>query len=208
MMKQSTIKLGVITPPHYADPLLTTIGLAYLKFGRIEQHLDFLLQSTNNARYVTGAIAKYPDTSFRLKCELFRRIYARHPSFKVVHHIARPVLIGLKKANKSRNRLVHSNVQGFTKGPPTAILAKIVRFQGHDLKLYDGNWTLKSLQNYSTLLDFLSEDLNRISALTMTEAFRQSLGIKLSRTQRVALWSRDRLRRLPRLRIHKPNALD
>ena len=62
-------------------PLLGVLGLAYLNFGRLEQTLDFLLQYTNDSRLVTGALPKYPDTSFRLKTKLFTSLYAKHPAF-------------------------------------------------------------------------------------------------------------------------------
>src|SRR4249920_130324 len=113
------ISLGPIKDvPPYAEPLVAAIGLAYMNWGRVEQHLDFLLQHTNDARFATGEIAKYPNTSFRLKSALFKQIYAQHPHFKIVHHIAGPVCKGLKKANESRVRMVHSNFQAFDPGPP------------------------------------------------------------------------------------------
>lgn len=206
-MPSATIQLDIIkNVPPYADPLIRAIGLAYLKFGRIEQHMDFLLQSVNDARFVTGEIPRYPDTSFRLRCALFKKIYAQHPHFAIVHHIAGPVFIGLKKANKSRNRLVHSNIQGFAPGPPPSILAIIAKFNGRDLRTWNGNWTLAEIEEYGVLLDHLSDDLGKISHLTMNDAFRQSLEKDLSRTERVILWFRDRLRRLPRLRIERPNS--
>ncbi|HZQ14380.1 MAG TPA: hypothetical protein VFB31_16375 [Pseudolabrys sp.] len=193
--------------PSYAEPLVRSIGLAYLRFGRLEQHLDFLLQSINDPRLVTGAIPKYPDTSFRLRVKLFKERFAQHPRFAHVHHIANPVVVGLRKANRSRVRLVHSNIQGFDEGPPPAIRCKIAKFVGRDVKTWDGNWTLQNLEDFNTLLVHLSDDLGKISALTMNEGFRQSLEKELSRTERATLWIQDRLRRMPRLRIERSGSL-
>ena len=124
-MPDLTIQLGPIKDiPPYAEPLVTAIGIAYMNWGRVEQHLDFLLQHTNDARLVTGEIAKYPTTSFRRKCALFKEIYAHHPRFKSVHDIARPVCVGLKKAGECRVRMVHSNFRSFDPGPPPTIQAR------------------------------------------------------------------------------------
>jgi hypothetical protein len=191
------ISLGPIKDvPPYAEPLVTAIGLTYLNWGRMEQHLEFLLQHTNDPRFITGQIPKFPDTSFRLKSTLFKKNYAQHPSFKIVHHIARPVCTGLKKANQSRVRMVHSNFQRFSEGPPPTIEVTIVKFKGRDLHPLHGTWTLEAIQHFNELLCFLSTDLAKISALTMTEDFRQSLEKELSRTQRASLWVRDLLSRL------------
>jgi hypothetical protein len=203
-MPDLVIGLGpIVDVPPYAEPLVRTIGSAYLNWGRLEQHLDFLLQHTNDARFVTGEIAKYPDTSFRLKSAHFKRIYAQHPRFKAVHHIAGPVCTGLKKANQSRVRMVHSNFQSFDPGPPPTMRVAIVRFKGADLHPFHGTWSLEALQQFNQLLCWLSADLATISSVVMTEDFRRSLEKELSQTQKAFLWGRRLLSRLPRLRIDR-----
>ncbi len=205
-MAGTTINLIPIEEiPPYAEPIVRAIGLAHLSWGRLEQHLDILLSAVNNDRYVTGA-APPPKISFRLKSKRFKQLYAKHPSFKIVHDIAGPVCDGLKKANISRVRLTHSNVQSFSPGPPATINVRITNFSGPDLRTKDGAWTLQEIENFNSLLTLLSTDFSRISELTMNEAFRKSLKKELSQIQRAKLWVSDRLRRLPRLRIDKPSS--
>jgi hypothetical protein len=199
-MPEVTVSLAPIKDvPPYATPLVTALGLAYLNWGRMEQHLELLLQHANEPRFVTGQVAKFPDTSFRLKSALFKKIYAEHPAFKRVHSLAAGVCVGLKKANVSRVRMVHSNFQEFAPGPPSAMEVTILKFKGRDLHPFHGTWTLEAIEHFNELLCRLSDDMGKISALTMNDAFRQSLEKELSRIQRAKLWARHLLSRLPRL---------
>ncbi|MCP4329994.1 MAG: hypothetical protein GY791_16325 [Alphaproteobacteria bacterium] len=176
-MPETIINLEPINEiPTYAEPIIRAIGIGHLSWGKLEQHLDILLNAVSNERYVTGA-TQLPKTSFRLKAKLFKQIYAEHPNFKVVHQIAGPVCDGLKKANTSRVRLTHSNVQGFSPGPPAAISVRITDFNGPDLRTKDGSWTLQDIEDFVSLLSHLSTDFGKISKLTMNEAFRKSLEI-------------------------------
>ena len=202
---QKHIELGAIE--HGTEdviPLLGALGLSYLNFGRLEQTLDFLLQYTNDARLVTGKINKFPDTSFRLKTKLFTNLFVKHPHFHEFHEAAKSIVVGLKKANQSRVRLVHSNFQGFDTGPPLAMKAVLAKWKGTDLQTFDGNWTFQAISDFNTLLCHLNNDLAAFAERAMTPEFLQSLEIPLSRTQRAILALHRRLSRLPRLRIERP----
>jgi hypothetical protein len=201
---QKHIELGAIE--HGTEdviPLLGALGLAYLNFGRLEQTLDFLLQYTNDPRLVTGQIPRFPDTSFRLKTKLFASLYVKHPRFHEFHEQAKYIVIGLRKANLSRVRLVHANFQGFDVGPPLAIKAVITKWKGADLQTWDGNWTFEAIKDFNILLCHLNNDLAQIITRVMTPDFLQSLERPLSRTQRAILALHRRLNRLPRLRIER-----
>ncbi len=197
------IKLGAIrTWPTYAPPMLAALGMVYLNWGRLEQTLEFLLHFLNDPRFVTGKMPKVPDTSFRLKTALFKKIYTKHPHFAPFHKMVRPICAGLKKANQSRVRMVHSNFQGFEKGPPITMAVTIAKFARYDLQTFHGTWTLEAITDFNELLCHLNEDLAKIASVTMTEEFRQSLERPLSRTQRCFLWLHRLLTRrwLPRKR--------
>ncbi|MCW0220328.1 MAG: hypothetical protein OJI67_18525 [Prosthecobacter sp.] len=199
------IELGAIeSGPEQGLPLITALGLAYLNWGRLEQTLEFLLRYTDDPRLVTGGVPRFPDTSFRLKLKLFKNLYTKHTHFKEFHESARLIAVGLKKANDSRVRLVHSNFQGFTDDPHPAIKAVIAKWKGPDLQTFDGTWTFQAIRDFNTLLCHLNNDLAAITARVMTPDFLQSLEIPLSRTDRAILALRRRLSRLPRLRIERP----
>ena len=139
-MNDDEIHLGpIVEVPPYAQPIVYALGLAAINWGKMEQHLELLLQYLNDERLLTGKVAKFPDTSFRLKSALFKKWFAQHPLFESVHHLARPICLGLRKANKSRVRITHSNVQGFTEGPPPRVHVRILKFEGTDLKTFDGD---------------------------------------------------------------------
>lgn len=166
--------------------------------------MDFLLQYTNDTRLVTGKVPKFPDTSFRLKTKLFSNLYVKHPRFHEFHEAAKYIVIGLRKANKSRVNLVHSNFQGFDVGPPLAMKAVLAKWSsGSDLQIFDGNWNFQGLKDFNTLLCHLNNDLAKFAERVMAPDFLASLEKPLSRTQRAVLAVRRRLGRLPRLRIER-----
>lgn len=199
------IELGAIEyGPEEGLPLITALGLAYLNWGRLEQTLEFLLRYTDDARLVTGAVPKFPDTSFRFKMKLFKKLYVNHPRFEQFREAAKAIVIGLKKANESRVRVVHCNFQGFDLGPPQAMKAVIVKYKNADLQTFDGTWTFQALREFNQLLCFLNNDLAAIAAKVMTPEFLQTLEIPLSRTDKAILALRRQLSRLPRLRIERP----
>lgn len=185
-------------------PVLGALALAYLNFGRLEQTLDILLQYTNDPRLVTGSIPRFPDTSFRLKTKLFAELYVKHPRFHEFHDHAKYIVMGLRKANRSRVNLIHSNFQDFEIGPPRAIKAVITKWKGADMMTWDGTWTFHAIKDFNELLCHLNDDLAQIVTRVITPGFLQSLEIPLSRTQRAILALRRRLSRLPRLRVERP----
>ncbi|MBN8982775.1 MAG: hypothetical protein J0I29_16100 [Rhizobiales bacterium] len=199
------IELGAIEyGPEDGLPFITALGLAYLNWGRMEQTLEFLLRYTDDPRLATGAVPKFPDTSFRFKVKLFKKLYVKHPRFSQFHEAAESIVVGLKKANESRVRVVHCNFQGFDPGPPQAMKAVIVKYKGSDLQTLDGTWTFQALQEFNQLLCFLNNDLAAITAKVITPEFLQSLERPLSQTERAILAIRRILSRLPRLRIERP----
>ena len=113
--------------PDFVEEIVRAWGLAAINWGRMEQTLELLLVQVNSPEYKTSEAAPVPTTSFRLKVEKFERIFAKHPLMSAVHHIAKPVCIGLKKANKSRIPLTHCSVKNFDAGPPGTVQIQTIK---------------------------------------------------------------------------------
>ncbi len=174
-MAELTINVGGIrNVPAYAEPIIRAIGIASINWGRMEQHLVFLLQFLRDERFDMD-IPKIPDMSFQVKRELFQKLYGNHPKLAQFHEFSKGVSIGLKKANESRVNIVHCNVQSFSEGPPLTVHAKIVKFKGRDAYPADGEWTLGTIEEFNSLLCALSDDLVRLTGEVMSPEFRQSL---------------------------------
>jgi hypothetical protein len=161
--------------PSYAEPIVFAIGLAAINWGKMDQHLEYLLRHIDDADYITGKIERFPDTSFRIKSQLFKKWYAKHEYFRAVHHIAKPVCLGLKKANASRILIFHSNIQGFFPGPPAQVEVFASEAEGDTLKTFTGLWTAQDINEFTALVCQLSDDLSQISQAVMHEDFRKSL---------------------------------
>lgn len=187
-----------------ALPILGALGLAYLNFGRLEQALEFLLRYTNDSRLVTGEITRFPDVSFQLKVKLFKKIYVKHPRFKDFHEASKNIIIGLRKANESRVRLVHSNFQGFELTPTLAMKAVIVKWEGADLKTFEGTWTFQALKDFNTLICHLNNDIAALAVKVINPDFLKSLEKPMTLRERAIFAVRLRLSRLPRVRIERP----
>jgi len=82
---------------------------------------------------------------------------------------------GLKKANVSRVRMFHSNVQGFSEGPPATMDVLITKFRGESAWTFTGSWTGEDIEHFGELTCRLNDDLTHISYLTLNEDFQQSL---------------------------------
>jgi hypothetical protein len=175
--------------PDFVERFVRAFGLATINWGRMEQLLELLLRIADDPTYNTSESGRFPTTSFRLKAEKFERIYAKHPSFTAVHHIAGPVCIGLKRANKSRVLLIHCAVHNFDAGPPATVRVQTIKGKGPDLiQTFSGTWSLDTVEAISNLLYRLWHDLETIARITSTPEFRQSLRRELSRTQRAWIW--------------------
>jgi hypothetical protein len=196
--------LPIRVVPSYGEPIVSALGLATINWGKMEQHLEILLQYLNDERFDIGPVPKFPDTSFRLKSDLFKKWYARHPKLAACHELAGGICIGLKKANKDRVLLTHSNAQSFSEGPPPTMAVKVLKFHGRELRPYNALVTIPALERFNTLLCDLSDDLTKLSMIVMSAEFRQSLGRDLSRTQRASLLARHILRRLRRRVAYLP----
>lgn len=177
--------------PAFVDRHIRAFGLASINWGRMEQLLEILLRIADDPSYISSEAGRFPTTSFRLKVEKFERIYAKHPSFAIVHHIAQPVCKGLKKANRSRILLTHCAVQNFHAGPPSTVHVQTIKGRGPDLiQTFHGTWPIQKVEDISELLNHLWLDLRTIAKMTSTTEFRQSLGKELSRTQKASVWLR------------------
>jgi hypothetical protein len=181
--------------PDFVEEIVRAWGLAAINWGRMEQTLELLLVQVNSPEYKTSEDAGVPTTSFRLKVEKFERIFAKHPLMSAVHHIAKPVCIGLKKANKSRIPLTHCSVKNFDAGPPGTVQIQTIKRRGDLVYTSKGVWTARELTDLSVLLLQIWGDFQKIIHIIDTDDFRQSLRKELSRTQRALIRGR-------RLRSH------
>jgi len=186
--------------PDFVERFVRAFGLATINWGRMEQLLELLLRIADDPIYNTSESGRFPTTSFRLKAEKFEQIYANHPSFAAVHHIARPVCVGLKRANKSRVLLIHCSVQNFDAGPPATVRVQTIKGRGPEfIQTFSGTWPIDKVEEISDLLYGLWHDLQAIAQVTSTAEFRQSLRRELSRTQRAWVWCRRHRARLRHL---------
>jgi hypothetical protein len=162
--------------PDFVERFVRAFGLATINWGRMEQLLELLLRIADDPTYNTSEAGRFPTSSFRLKAEKFERIYANHPSFAAVHQIARPVCLGLKKANKSRILLIHCAVQNFDAGPPATVRVQTIKGRGPEfIQTLSGMWPIDKVEEVSVLLDRLWHDLQAIAQTISTPEFRRSL---------------------------------
>jgi hypothetical protein len=162
--------------PDYALPIVIAVGVAAINWGKLDLHLEMLLRHIDDKDYVTGGFASFPDISFRIKAQLFEKWYAKHPHFQPVHAIARPMCRGLRSANKSRVRLFHSNVEGFSPGPPPVMNIRIMKaLPDGSLEISNGSWAAEDIFNFCELLAHLCDGLTKISRVVLNDTFRQSL---------------------------------
>jgi hypothetical protein len=185
--------------PDHAVPIVFAFGQAAINWGRMEQHLEMLLLIVNRQDYKLEYEARFPKTSFRLKTKLFERWYVNDPHFASIHSLAFPVFKALKKANKSRLLLTHSNVVEFLPGPPVMVKVSILKTKGDLIFQSYGQWTEQQIDDVNPLLCALASDLVRIGQITGNEAFQKSLRKELSEIQKVILWGRRRLYHLQHL---------
>jgi hypothetical protein len=185
--------------PDFVEEIVRAWGLAAINWGRMEQTLELLLLQVNSSEYKTSEAAPVPNTSFRLKVEKFERTFAKHPLMSAVHHIARPVCIGLKKANKSRIRLTHCSVKNFDAGPPGTVQIQIIKARADVIHTSTGAWNARELTELAVLLLKIWDDFQKIIQIIDTDDFRQSLRKELSRTQRALIWGRQLRTRWRRL---------
>jgi hypothetical protein len=148
--------------PHFVERYVRAFGLATINWGRMEQLLELLLRIADDPTYNTSEAGRFPTTSFRLKAEKFERIYANHPSFAAVHHIAKPVCVGLRTANKSRVLLIHCAVQNFDAGPPATVQVQTIKGKGPEfIQTLSGTWPIHKVEEINDLLNRGGHDGSR-----------------------------------------------
>jgi hypothetical protein len=108
-------------PPAFAEPIIRAYGLAALRWGRLEQHLDALLLTVNKEAHGPAVFRDMPNTSFRMKLDLFHDWFVKDRRFVQFHERARRLKTSLKQAARDRQVLFHSNCDGFEEGPPPAL---------------------------------------------------------------------------------------
>jgi hypothetical protein len=175
--------IGFKSVPPYAQSLVEALGLAAINWGKLEQQLDMLLLAVNRPEYARAKFRETPNTSFKMKIELFEKWYVKDPRFKNVASRAKLLVPTLRKVSADRQMLFHSNVQEFVDGNPPSIRTLHLRAKGEDVTLSKGNWTEKQIRYFAESVARFSEGMATISQETMNERFRQSLEIVEPQTQ-------------------------
>src|SRR4051794_31127676 len=83
-------------PPSYAVPLVGAIGLAALRWGRIEQHLHALLLSINKEEFGPPQFRPVPNAAFEQKMKLFDLWFVDDPRFVRLHSRAKKLSASLR----------------------------------------------------------------------------------------------------------------
>lgn len=164
-------------PPAYALPLITAIGLALLHWGRLEQQIDVLLISVNKDDHSAEKYRPTPNSSFRIKCDLFERWFAKDSRFIEHHDKAKRLLKAFRLANDDRTLLVHSNVQEFREGPPHVMVVRNLKIEGpdQDLRISRAEWTEEHVLGFAKSVSGLNHGLYTISEKVLTREFLESL---------------------------------
>jgi hypothetical protein len=154
-------------PPLYAEPIIRAIGIGALHWGRLEQHLSALILSINKEEWDTsGAFRDMPNTSFEAKIQLFKKWFAKDPRLAPFHSRAIRLVPSLKALNSDRKILFHSNLQGFSEGPPAKAHFMNVRVKGDSVIQSEAAWTADEIRRFADGAQRLNRGLHTITLTT------------------------------------------
>lgn len=162
-------------PPPYAIPFFAAIGFALIHWARLEQQIDVLLISVNKESHSVEKYRPTPNTSFRLKCDLFERWFVKDPRFAEHRHNAKRLHKSFANANEDRRLLVHSNVQEFRQGPPPTVIFRNLVLGKDTLKVSKAEWTEEEILTVARTFSGLNRGLYTITEKVLTRDFLESL---------------------------------
>jgi len=179
-MNHPTIKLAgghLNEPPSYAIPFFTAIGLVVAHWGRLEQQIDVLLISINKEQHSSEKYRPTPSTSFRMKCDLFKRWFVDDPRFGEHHEKAKRLHKSFLAASDDRNLLVHSNLQEFIEGPPPKMIARNIKIEGkgQNVRISRGEWTEDQIINAGKQISGINLALYEITHKVLKPQFLDTL---------------------------------
>ena len=158
-------------------PFFTAIGFALAHWGRLEQQIDVLLISVNKEYHSEEKYRPTPNTSFRLKCDLFKRWLVKDPRFAEHHDKAKRLHKSFANASDDRILLAHSNIQEFREGPPPIMVVRNIKIEGRgqDVRISRAEWTEEQIIDAGKRFRGLNLGLYTISEKVLTPAFLETL---------------------------------
>jgi hypothetical protein len=164
-------------PPPYAIPFFTAIGFAVAHWARLEQQIDVLLMAVNREHHSTEKYKPTPNTSFRRKCDLFKRWFVKDARFAEYHTNAERLHKSFATANDYRTLLVHSNIQEFREGPPPIMVVQNLKIEGNgeQLRIRSAEWTEDQVIDVGKRFSGLNLGLYTISQKVLTPEFLDTL---------------------------------
>ncbi|MCX7347389.1 MAG: hypothetical protein NTU78_16940 [Alphaproteobacteria bacterium] len=169
--------LGYETVPYYARKIVFFYGLAAINWAKLEQQLDALLHTVNLPEFDGEKYRETPNTSFRMKCDLFEKWFVKDSRFSEFHSIAARLHRSLKAASQDRQLLFHSAVQEFIRGDPNSV--KILNMQHCNkrkkITVLKGNLSQAQVEQMAIKLAKLTNGMAKLCRGVMTPEFRATL---------------------------------
>jgi len=162
-------------PPMFSIPILTAYALASMNWGRLEQQLDMALITVNKEYFSPAKARITPNTSFRMKLDLFNDWFVKDPRFEEFHAVARRLCKSLKHANEDRILLIHSNLQKFEEGPPLTMEVVNIHTTNGNVIQQRAVWTVEQIEKVADSFNRLNHGLRLITERVLTMEFLRSL---------------------------------
>jgi hypothetical protein len=177
MTKMVLQSLGYETVPIFARKIVFYYGLAAINWAKLEQQLDVLLHTVNLPEFDNKKHRETPNTSFRMKCELFEKWFIKDPRFIEFWGNASRLHKSLLAASKDRQLLFHSSVQDFLRGDPHAVRILNLRHDNQKRKITVTRGSLSQTQVERAAMGFakLTHGMRELCKAVMTDEFRATL---------------------------------
>jgi hypothetical protein len=179
---QATQLLGYETVPIFARKMVFYYGLAAINWAKLEQQLDLLLLTMNLPEFDNEKHRETPNTSFKMKCDLFKKWFVEDPRFRQFHDKARRLHKSLCTASNDRKQLFHSSVLDFLRGEPIAVKIQNLRHDNTKRKIYitTGDLNQDQVEKIAVGLARLTGGMRELCQGVMTDEFRVTLRNKTS----------------------------
>jgi hypothetical protein len=152
--------------PPYASEFYAAIGRLMVMWGKLEGAMDMLAYS---ARTIISKdpYSEGPRAGMNRKIRALRKAFRSHPSHANNQVFIRSVLLGILKASKKRNAIVHGICHGFL-SDPSRIEFHILRFVPGDARRESvARFTLAELDELTQTVRNLDQSLPLLLFSTM-----------------------------------------
>jgi hypothetical protein len=163
----STISIAVRSAPFARDPpyaidFYEAIGRIVVLWGRLEMHLDAVLQMTLNIARLHG-IDEPMAVALKRKTELFRRVCSQCSVLSDRSEVVTKLMNDINETGDDRNKLIHSNVNDFDDGPPPRLILKNISYRHGNIVIRTITPSMDELGALAANIDALN---NRIFGAT------------------------------------------